>query len=222
MIRTPKPGTDLYAALVAIVRHPDALDSAELAAILWGRPKLAPLPPPTAATWATRAVAVKARENELHRLTLEANARATRLLGRLVDAGLVEVRGAPRIAPWWPERAGKDPAGALVALMGVDDLSDDEEEEEPKPKRRPAKAPPWRAAVEPKRPAPVRKGGSLVTECLSLLAEVEKGPLCAADVLGRDPGGWRKHAWSVLRELGIVLVAERRATAAGEKVAGAC
>ena len=53
MIRTPKPGSDLHAALCAIVRHPDALDSAELAAILWGRPKLAPLPPPAAAMWAT-------------------------------------------------------------------------------------------------------------------------------------------------------------------------
>jgi hypothetical protein len=109
--------------------------------------------------------------------------------------------------------------------MSVDDLPDDEEEEEepkPKPKRRPAKAPPWRAVAEPKRPAPVRKGGSLVTECLDLLREVEKGPLCAADVLGRDPGGWRKHAWAVLRELGIVLVGERRATPEGEKVAGAC
>ena len=46
MTRTPKPGSDLHRALCAVVRHPDALDSAELAAILWPLPKWEPLPPP--------------------------------------------------------------------------------------------------------------------------------------------------------------------------------
>lgn len=34
MTCTPKPGTDIHRALCAVVRHPDALDSAELAAML--------------------------------------------------------------------------------------------------------------------------------------------------------------------------------------------
>ena len=197
MIRTPKPGTDLYAALCAVVRHPDALDSAELAAILWGRPKLAPLPPPTAATWATRRAAVQAREAELHRLTLEANARATRLLGRLQEAGLIESRGAPRIAPWWLERAAK--RGAAEALRGL--LMAGE------------------SGMLDEAPAVVEVDAGL---CLELLARVEKGPLSVRDVVGEAPSGTVKRAWSVLRELGIVLVGERRATEAGRKVAGAC
>ena len=36
------------------------------------------------------------------------------------------------------------------------------------------------------------------------------------------PGSDLHRAWAVLRELGIVLVGERRATDAGAKVAGAC
>lgn len=197
MIRPPRPGTPLHRALCAVVRHPDALDSAELAAMLWGRPKLPPLPPPTAATWATRAAAVKARENELHRLTVEANARATRLLGRLQEAGLIESRGAPRIAPWWPERAAK--RGAAEALRGL--LMAGE------------------SGMLDEAPAVVEVDTAL---CLELLARVEKGPRNVRDVLGSEPSGTTKRAWAVLRELGIVLVGERRATPEGEKVAGAC
>ena len=58
--------------------------------------------------------------------------------------------------------------------------------------------------------------------CLELLGKVEKGPLSVRDVLGSEPSGTVKRAWAVLRELGIVLVGERRATVEGEKVAGAC
>jgi len=58
--------------------------------------------------------------------------------------------------------------------------------------------------------------------CLDLLARVEKGPLSVRDVVGEAPSGTVKRAWAVLRELGVVLVGERRATEAGRKVVGAC
>ena len=197
MIRTPKPGTDLHAALCAIVRHPDALDSAELAAILWPLPKWEPLPPPKRGGLNEWRDAVNARADARETLRAEGVRRATRLLGRLQEAGLIEGRGAPRIAPWWPERAAK--RGASEALRGL--LMAGE------------------SGMLDEAPAVVEVDAGL---CLELLGKVEKGPLSVRDVVGAEPSGTVKRAWAVLRELGIVLVGERRATPEGEKVAGAC
>ena len=197
MIRTPKPGSDLHRALCAVVRHPDALDSAELAAILWPLPKWEPLPPPTRGKLNEWQDAVNARADAREALRADGVRRATRLLGRLQEAGLIESRGAPRIAPWWPERART--RGAAEALRGL--LMAEE------------------SGMLDEAPAVVEVDAGL---CLELLGKVEKGPLSVRDVLGSEPSGTTKRAWSVLRELGIVLVGERRATEAGRKVAGAC
>jgi len=196
MTRTPKPGSDLHRALCAVVRHPDDLDSAELAAMLWPLPPREPTPPIRGSLAQWRA-GVQARTDAREALRAEGVRRATRLLGRLQEAGLIESRGAPRIAPWWPERAGK--RGAAEALRGL--LMAGE------------------SGMLDEAPAVVEVDSAL---CLSLLARVEKGPLSVRDVLGSEPSGTVKRAWAVLRELGIVLVAERRATAEGEKVAGEC
>jgi len=196
MTRTPKPGSDLHRALCAVVRHPDDLDSAELAAMLWPLPPREPTPPIRGSLAQWRA-GVQARTDAREALRAEGVRRATRLLGRLQEAGLIEGRGAPRIAPWWPERAGK--RGAAEALRGL--LMAGE------------------SGMLDEAPAVVEVDSAL---CLSLLARVEKGPLSVRDVLGSEPSGTVKRAWAVLRELGIVLVAERRATVEGEKVAGAC
>jgi len=196
MTRTPKPGSDLHRALCAVVRHPDDLDSAELAAMLWPLPPREPTPPIRGSLAQWRA-GVQARTDAREALRAEGVRRATRLLGRLQEAGLIESRGAPRIAPWWPERAGK--RGAAEALRGL--LMAGE------------------SGMLDEAPAVVEVDSAL---CLSLLARVEKGPLSVRDVLGSEPSGTVKRAWAVLRELGIVLVAERRATVEGEKVAGAC
>lgn len=196
MTRTPKPGSDLHAALCATVRHPDALDSAELAAILWPLPPPEPTPPIRGSLAAWRA-GVQARADAREALRAEGVRRATRLLGRLQEAGLIESRGAPRIAPWWPERAAA--RGAAEALRGL--LAAGE------------------STMLDEAPAVVEVDAAL---CLDLLTRVEKGPRTVRDVLGSEPSGTTKRAWAVLRELGIVLVGERRATDAGAKVAGAC
>ncbi len=118
-------------------------------------------------------------------------------MGRLQEAGLIESRGAPRIAPWWPERAAK--RGASEALRGL--LMAGE------------------SGMLDEAPAVVEVDSAL---CLELLGKVEKGPGFVQEVIGAGPSGTVKRAWAVLRELGIVLVGERRATPEGEKVAGAC
>ena len=194
MTRTPRPGTDLHRALMAIVAHPDALDSAELAAILWPMPPREPTPPIRGSLAQWRA-GVQARAEAREALRAEGVRRATRLLGRLQEAGLIESRGAPRIASWWPERAAT--RGSVEALRGL--LLADE------------------SGMLDEAPASVEVDAAL---CLELLARVEKGPQSTRDVLGSEPSGTVKRAWSVLRELGVVLVGERRATPEGAKVAG--
>ena len=189
MTRIPKPNTDLHRALMAVVRHPDALDSAELAAILWPLPPREPTPPIRGSLAQWRA-GVQARSDAREALRAERVRRATRLLGRLQEAGLIESRGAPRIAPWWPKRAAT--RGAVEALRGLMLAGE--------------------SGMLDEAPASVEVDAAL---CLSLLARVEKGPRNVRDVLGSEPGGTVKRAWATLRELGIVLVGERRATVDG-------
>ena len=84
--------------------------------MLWPLPPREPTPPIRGSLAQWRA-GVQARTDAREALRAEGVRRATRLLGRLQEAGLIESRGAPRIAPWWPERAGK--RGAAEALRGL-------------------------------------------------------------------------------------------------------
>lgn len=192
-IAAPKPGTPGFRALEAIVAHPDELGPEEIAGMLW---PMDPLPPATPIgpegyrVWAMNRRRLWDRRDEEE---ASRRARAARLLGRLQELGLVEPRGAPRLAAWWPARVAERGLHAAVEGLLFPDRSRllDEEEDE-----------------QPEQSAKMRRA-------LELVLEVGKSPESAAAARGgRD--GTTGAAWAALVEAGIVVAGgKRRATPAG-------
>ena len=90
------PGSPAFAVLSIVATYPGELDAEAVAMHLWPPPRLtAPLP--SAEAWKARAEAVEAHRR------LQAT-RASRLLGRLTEAGYVERVGRPVLARWFVER----------------------------------------------------------------------------------------------------------------------
>ena len=120
---SPRPGTPTHRLLTAIAEAPDEIGPTEAADIICPRPKL------TSSEgyreW-VRSVAV-ARETPNGRvLTLDParQAKASRALRRLAEAGLIAPLGGPRLSDWFEARAALRGVPGALALStlgeGVD------------------------------------------------------------------------------------------------------
>ena len=105
------------AVLELVVAHPGELDAEAIARTLYPPPRWEA--PPATAGHAARSASYatwRAAHRQHQRSSCD---RVSRLLGRLQERGLIETRGAPLLADWWPRAVRRH--GAESALRGVMD-----------------------------------------------------------------------------------------------------
>lgn len=122
---SPKRGSPTFALLQAIAESPDTIGPAEAADIVCPRPRLTGTE--GYREWA-RSVAV-ARPTPHSRgpvLTLDParQARASRALRRLAEAGLIEPVGAPRLSDWFTARVALRGLPGALALTSAGESVD--------------------------------------------------------------------------------------------------
>jgi hypothetical protein len=189
---TIRPDTEAGTVLALIVQSPGELDADAIGHILWPAPKRQG--PPLFWPGGSRAGEVyKAwlasiqgqRQQSEHWRSRKAE-KASRFIGRLQEAGLVEPMRPPALSEWWLNLVvdmGKEAAlGRLAALERAcaDDVETSEAEETQEVKER-------------------------HEQLLALIAKVEKGPRSTSDLLGASPSGAQKLAYKRLVMLGILV-----------------
>jgi hypothetical protein len=185
MIR-PKHGTDAFRALALIVETPGELSSDALAAHLW--------PPVTRST--PFASAAEYSEWRRNRVSSERDraAKASRIVRRLAEAGLIESRGGPTLAAWFRDKWERR------AIRIVAD---------------------WRALGMARSPTADEAREIALTLLVGaaeagLIRQVAKGPETVGALLGPSPSGARKRLYAGLVAQGVVVApAQRWPTAAG-------
>lgn len=197
-----KPGTPAHRALRLIAQNDGDLTSAEVGAHLWPPPKLTGTSDYLAWRASLRLEVTDRTDDKGHRRIAairslseaERNARASRLVRRLAEAGLVESRGAPVLASWfvakWEERTARiltdwRPLGYPMAL--------DQD----------------RARDEALAALLDRPDGSTSIR-VRLVSAVADSPTSTADVTGKRPSGQVCRVWSALCDEGIVIPPARR------------
>lgn len=190
----PKRGSDPHRALRLIADSPGDLSAADLAGHLWPLPRLTGTEGYLSWRASLRPVIV-GRQHGRHidvrsAVMGERDAKASRMVRRLAEAGLVESRGAPTLADWFRDRWERRAARILTdwRALGYD--------VEPTPLA--ARADALWALV----------GGDGMRKLLVL--EVANGPPSVASVLGAKPSGHEKRTWSALCDEGIILPPSRR------------
>ena len=120
---SPRPNTHTFALLLAIAEAPDEIGPAEAADIVCPRPRLTGTE--GYREW-VRSVAVARETPNGRMLTLDParQAKASRALRRLAEAGLIAPLGGPRLSDWFEARAALRGIPGALALStlgeGVD------------------------------------------------------------------------------------------------------
>lgn len=176
-----------------LIRENDGdLCAADVGAHLWPPPKLTGTGDYLA--WrASLRLEVKPRGKHIDVRSLseaDRNARASRLLRRMAEAGLIESRGRPVLADWFVAKWE-----ARTARVRED----------------------WRALGYDMEPTYLAARSDALVLLASkdihrrgIIYGVAQGPSSVADVLGPKPSGATKRAWSALCDEGIVLPPARR------------
>lgn len=189
------PKSDAWRVLELVVDHPGQMNAESIGVLLWP-PSVPPAPPLSWSGPASTALyrewlgTLRGRENsrDAHRSSMAR--RASRLLGRLQESGLVESPRPPRLSGWWSAFiAEKGRRAGLVALERAEESSFLDEAK--------------RLTKEEEASFDAHIG-----RLLTLVAEVEKMPESAAALIGSEGGGeagGRRRAYERLVELGVVV-----------------
>lgn len=194
-----KPENDAGKLLAALVAAPGELDAEALGCMFWPAPAL-PVPPlswpgaaQAGAAYRAWLASIQGRHQTRERWVRQHAEKASKLLGRLQEQGLVERPRPPQLSAWWhtlTQELSKEAAFARVLFaMEWEKVERDEEE---------------LSVVEYLEVQRVHE------RLLALVAEVEKGPRFTREILGDTPDGTTKRAWGLLVELGIVVPSSYR------------
>lgn len=184
-----RPGTAAWAVLRLIVQHPAHLDAEAVARRLW------PVPPPVIPP-----LSFDARDNSAlrrwHQAREKAHAdrqdrvraartRASRLIGRLAEAGLILPPQPPRIAEGWSDLVARFGGHAPALIAATSDLPDSAEDD---PEDGPTSTP----------------DDALLSAMIGIVTALDSGQPRQQAV---GESGTDRRAWTRLVQLGIVIPA---------------